>query len=224
MEETFLRAVLLSAACPLRADDRPASEANIHEGQITTVCGKVTYFCLTILVAKRIRRSAPASAIHPRSANQRAQRINAMAVSRLRLRPARAKSRVVRPSKLRNTRRRMFFLFGRHTVHLSKGSLKNKARLPTEPTIFTKDEAIALLWAIAANSPECTRGELTVQIRACQMMYCTLGYKPALQRLSEIATIDAVRTKGHRRAQEMATELLKFHVSSIKVDKKQRIQ
>jgi hypothetical protein len=45
-----------------------------------------------------------------------------------------------------------------------------------------------------------------------------------LKRLSELANIDAARTKGHRRGQEAAAKLLKRLVSSIKVDKNQGIQ
>jgi hypothetical protein len=88
-----------------------------------------------------------------------------------------------------------------------------------EPTTFTKEKAIAILWEIAAKPPEDTRGSLTAQIRACKMMHVTLGYEPALGRLSELANIDPARTKGHGRAQEAAAKLLKRLVSSIKVDK-----
>jgi hypothetical protein len=104
-------------------------------------------------------------------------------------------------------------------------SLRNeKASLPIEPIAFTKRETIAILRGIAANSPEDTRGDLSVQIRACQMMYCTLEYKPALQRLSEIANVEPVRTKGHRKDQEMAMELLKSLLSLMEVDGELRIQ
>ena len=88
-----------------------------------------------------------------------------------------------------------------------------------EPTTLTKEEATAVLWGLALNEPEDTRGELRVQIRACEMMYRTLGFEPALQRLSEIANIDAVRTQGRRRDQEAAARLLKHLVSSIKVQR-----
>ena len=87
-----------------------------------------------------------------------------------------------------------------------------------EPTTLTKEEATAVLWGLALNEPEDTRGELRVQIRACQMMYLTLGFEPA-SRLSEIANIDAVRTQGRRRDQEAAARLLKHLVSSIKVQR-----
>lgn len=93
-----------------------------------------------------------------------------------------------------------------------------------EPTTITKGDAIAILWKIAATPPETTRGSLTDQVKACKMMYCTFGYGPALQRLSELSGIDEARTKGHRRGQESAAKLLKSLVSSIKVDKNQDIQ
>jgi hypothetical protein len=118
----------------------------------------------------------------------------------------------------------MIFLFKQRNSDLLKALRNEKASLPTEPTAFTKKEAIAILRGIAANSPEDTRGDLSAQIRACQMMYCTLGYKPALQRLSEIANVEAVRTKGHRKDQELAMEVLKSLLSSMEVDGKQGIQ
>jgi hypothetical protein len=89
---------------------------------------------------------------------------------------------------------------------------------PREPITFTKEDAIATLWKIAALAPEKTRGRLRDQIAACKLMY-RLGYEPALKRLSELANIEAARTKGHRRGQESAASLLKRSVSSIKVDK-----
>jgi hypothetical protein len=94
---------------------------------------------------------------------------------------------------------------------------------PSKAISFTKEDAIAILWKIAATAPESTRGNLRDQIRACKLMY-RLGYEPALNRLSELADIDAARTKGHRRGQESAERLLKRSVSSIKVDKNQGIQ
>ncbi len=84
---------------------------------------------------------------------------------------------------------------------------------------FTREDAIAMYWKLAVTPPEETRGRLRDQIHACRNMYRDLGHKPALQRLSEIATIDAVRTKGSLRDQEAATKLLKRLVSAIKVDK-----
>jgi hypothetical protein len=92
-----------------------------------------------------------------------------------------------------------------------------------EPTTLTKEEAIIALWGLALNEPEDTSGDLGVQIRACEMIYRTLGYEPALQRLSEIANIDAARTKGRRRDQEAAAKLRKHLAYSNKVDRKQRI-
>jgi hypothetical protein len=92
-----------------------------------------------------------------------------------------------------------------------------------EPITFTKEDAIARYLEIAVAPPEDTKGSLRVQIRACKEMYL-LGYEPALKRLSELANIDAARTKGHRRDQESAERLLKRSVSSIKVDKNQGIQ
>jgi hypothetical protein len=88
-----------------------------------------------------------------------------------------------------------------------------------EPITFTKEDAIALYWEIAALTPEETRGGLRNQIHACRNMYRDLGHEPALKRLSELASIDPARTKGHRRGQESAAKLLKRFVSSVKVDK-----
>ena len=89
-----------------------------------------------------------------------------------------------------------------------------------EPTTLTKEEAITALWGLALNEPEDTGGELSVQIRACEMIYRTLGYEPALQRLSDIANIDAARTKGSRLDQEAAAKLRKHLASSTKMDRK----
>jgi hypothetical protein len=94
---------------------------------------------------------------------------------------------------------------------------------PSKAISFTKGDAIARLWEIAATAPEGTKGNLRGQIRACKLMY-RLGYQPALKRLSELANIEEARTKGHRRDQESAARLLKKFVSSIKVDKNQGIQ
>jgi hypothetical protein len=92
-----------------------------------------------------------------------------------------------------------------------------------EPTTLTKEEAITVLWGLALNEPEHTGGELSVQIRACEMIFCTIGYEPALLRLSDIANIDAARTKGSRRDQEAAARLRKHLVSSRKVERKRKI-
>ena len=118
----------------------------------------------------------------------------------------------------------MTFLFRRRNTDLLIALRNERAPLPTGPATFTKIETLAILQGIAANSPEDTRGDLSAQIRACQMMYRTLGYKPALQRLSEIANIDAARTKGHRRDQEVAMQLLHSLLSSMEVVLEQRIQ
>jgi hypothetical protein len=93
-----------------------------------------------------------------------------------------------------------------------------------EPVNFTKVDAIALYWKIAMTPPEETRGSISGQIHACRNMYRDLGQDLALKRLSELANIDAARTKGHRRGQEAAAKILKRLVSSIKVDKNQGIQ
>jgi hypothetical protein len=93
-----------------------------------------------------------------------------------------------------------------------------------EPVNFTKYDAIALYWKIAMTPPEETRGSIRGQIHACRNMYRDLGHDPALKILSELANIDAARTKGHRRGQEAAAKLLKRLVSSIKVDKNLGIQ
>jgi hypothetical protein len=147
-----------------------------------------------------------------------------MDVNKLAVRPAPAKSHAPRRSELRNTRPIMIFLFRQRNSELLKALRNEKAPLPIEPPAVTKKEAIAILRGIAANSPEDTRGDLSAQIRACQMMYCTLGYKPALQRLNEIANVAAVKTKGHRKDQELAMELLQSLLSSMEVDGKQGIQ
>jgi hypothetical protein len=81
-----------------------------------------------------------------------------------------------------------------------------------EPVTFTKEQAIAMYWEIAAKPPEDTGGNLRAQIRACKALYFTLGYEPAVERLSEIANIDAARTRGRRRDQEAAVKLLKILV------------
>jgi hypothetical protein len=147
-----------------------------------------------------------------------------MGVNKLAVRPAPAKSHAAKPSELRNPRPIMTFLSKGRNSDLLQALLNEKAPLPMEPTVFTKKETIAILRGIAANSPEDTCGDLSAQIRACELMYCTLGHKPALQRLGEIANVDAVRTKGHRRDQELAMEMLKSLLSSIEVVGKQGIQ
>jgi hypothetical protein len=95
---------------------------------------------------------------------------------------------------------------------------------PPKAISFTKEDAIARLWVFATMTPEETKGSLKNQIDACRSLYEMFRYQPALQRLSEIATIDAARTKGSRWRQETAAKLLKRLVSSIKVDKNQGIQ
>ena len=65
---------------------------------------------------------------------------------------------------------------------------------PSKAISFTKEDAIARLWEIAATAPEGTKGNLRGQIRACKLMY-RLGYEPALKRLGELSEIDAARTK-----------------------------
>jgi hypothetical protein len=93
-----------------------------------------------------------------------------------------------------------------------------------EPITFTKENAIAGYLEIAMKPPEDTKGSLRDQIHACRSMYEKFGYQSALQRLSEIANIDAARTNGRRRDQESAAKLLKNYVSSVKVGKNQGIQ
>jgi hypothetical protein len=85
-----------------------------------------------------------------------------------------------------------------------------------EATTLTKEEATTALWGLALNEPEDTGGDLSVQIRACEMIYRTLGHEPALQRLSEIANIDAERTRGRRLDQEAAAKLRKHLAWSTK--------
>jgi hypothetical protein len=147
-----------------------------------------------------------------------------MDANKLAVRPALAKAHAARRSELRHTRPIMIFLRRQRNSDLLNSLRNENVPVPMEPTGFSKKEAIAILRGIAANSPEDTRGDLSAQIRACQMMYCTLGYKPALQRLIEIANVEAVRTKGHRKDQELAMNLLKSFLSSMEVDGKQGIQ
>jgi hypothetical protein len=115
--------------------------------------------------------------------------------------------------------------FSMRTAQLFAGGFGPTTMAPRqkEPTTLTKEEAITALWGLALNEPEDTLGELSVQIGACEMMYRTLAYEPALQRLSEVADIDAARTKGRRRDQEAAAKLRKHLASSTKMDRKQRI-
>ena len=68
----------------------------------------------------------------------------------------------------------------------------------TDPNEVRK-AVVAKLWELASMSPEQTDGALKGQIKACKTLYLLCGYQPALQRLSEIASIDASRTKGRRR-------------------------
>ena|ERR1700761_2813828 len=111
------------------------------------------------------------------------------------------------------------------TAQLFAGGLGPTGRVPgqMESTNLTKEEAITALWGLALNEPEDTGGDLSVQIRACEMIYRTLGYEPALQRLSEIADIDAARTKGRRLDQEAAGKLRRHLASSTKMERKQKI-
>jgi len=92
-----------------------------------------------------------------------------------------------------------------------------------DPATFTIGKAIAWYWEFAQTPPEKTRGSIRDQIECCKQMHA-LGHKPALARLSELAKIDASRTKGHRRGQDAAEKLLKRLLSSIKVDKSREIQ
>jgi hypothetical protein len=71
----------------------------------------------------------------------------------------------------------------------------------------------------AAMRPEQTKGTLNPQIRACEALYLKFGYQPALQMLSEIASTDVSRTKGHSRGQAAAAKLQKRFLNTIKVDK-----
>ena len=82
---------------------------------------------------------------------------------------------------------------------------------------FTKEKAIAWYWEFAQKGPEELRGSLKCQIEACKQMYA-LGHKPALARLSELANIDAAKTRGHRRGQKAAAKLLR-QLPSTTVDK-----
>jgi hypothetical protein len=107
--------------------------------------------------------------------------------------------------------------------HPATNMLGTRESTAVEPTTFTKGDAIAVLWEIAAKAPEDTRGSLAAQVKACKLMYA-MGYDRALKRLSELSGIDGARTKGHRRGQESAERLLKRLVSSIKVDKNQETQ
>ena len=80
---------------------------------------------------------------------------------------------------------------------------------------ITKGRAIDILVEIANQPPEETRGSLRHQLAACEMLD-SFGYRPVIQRLSEIAQIDGSRTKGHRRQQERAGRLLQRGLKSHK--------
>jgi hypothetical protein len=88
-----------------------------------------------------------------------------------------------------------------------------------EPITVTKEMIISRLRELAAVPPEQTRGTLNGQISACETLYLKFGYQPALQRLSEIASVDVSRTKGHCRDQEAAARLQKKFLNAVKVDK-----
>src|ERR1700749_11001 len=92
-----------------------------------------------------------------------------------------------------------------------------------EAITFTRANAIALYWEIATKEPEATRGNLSAQVKACREL-CKFGYEPALRRLNELAMIDPARTKGNRRGQDAATELLKRLLSSTTLAKPQSNQ
>jgi hypothetical protein len=79
--------------------------------------------------------------------------------------------------------------------------------------LFTK------YYEFAAMPPEQTKGTLNAQIKACEALYLKFGYQPALQMLSEIASIDISRTKGRSRGQAGAAKLQKRFLNAIKVDK-----
>jgi len=88
-----------------------------------------------------------------------------------------------------------------------------------EPITFTKQDAIARYLEFAVAPPEATRGSLRVQISVCKTLYLKFGYQPALQMLSQIASVDVSRTKGRSRDQEAAAKLLKRFLNAVKVDK-----
>jgi hypothetical protein len=67
--------------------------------------------------------------------------------------------------------------------------------------------------------PEQTKGTLKGQISACKTLYLKCGYQPALQTLSEIASMDVSRTNGRCRDQEAAARLQKRFLNAVKVDK-----
>jgi hypothetical protein len=74
-------------------------------------------------------------------------------------------------------------------------------------------------YEFAAMPPEQTKGTLNAQIKACEALYLKFGYQPALQMLSEIASIDVSRTKGCFRGQAAAAKSQKRFLKAIKVDK-----
>ena len=90
----------------------------------------------------------------------------------------------------------MTFLFRRRNSESLKALLSKKAPLSTKPTAFTKKETNRDTSGDRCKLTGGTRGDFSAQIRACQMMYCTLEYRPALQRLSEIANVVASGPKG----------------------------
>jgi hypothetical protein len=88
-----------------------------------------------------------------------------------------------------------------------------------EPIEETKRRVVAKLWEFAMITPEQSHGRLKDQIACCKDLYENFRYAPALQRLSEIANMDASRTRGRQSGQKAAAKLLKEYLNSIKPDK-----
>lgn len=65
-------------------------------------------------------------------------------------------------------------------------------------------------------APEQTNGNFEGQISACKDLYEKVRYKPAIQRLNEIANLDPSASGGRQTDQKAAAEALREIVGSIK--------
>jgi hypothetical protein len=80
-------------------------------------------------------------------------------------------------------------------------------RFSMESATITRERVVARLWELACIPPEKTRGTLNGQIDACKMLH-GMGFPLAIQRLREIAGMDASRTGGNSNDQGAADRLL----------------
>jgi hypothetical protein len=88
-----------------------------------------------------------------------------------------------------------------------------------KPFTITKEQILAKLWEFASIPPEQSNGRLKSQIAASQSLYEKGVHAPAIQRLSEIADMDASRTGGRHTDQKAAANALKEIIGSVKPDK-----